>query len=91
MKKDELIKIAKNFSIDGEPVKIEKCNSGHINKTYAITYKTKEDARYKQKRLPETSSSGSLSLCIQINMQILNHEFCGSFSSVYAEESYSYG
>lgn len=23
MKKDELIKIAKNFSIDGEPVKIE--------------------------------------------------------------------
>ena len=55
------------------------------------TYKTKEDARYKQKRLPETSSSGSLSLCIQINMQILNHEFCGSFSSVYAEESYSYG
>ena len=42
MKKDELIKIAKNFSIDGEPVKIEKCNSGHINKTYAITYKTKE-------------------------------------------------
>ena len=43
MKKDELIKIAKNFSIDGEPIKIEKCNSGHINKTYAITYKTKED------------------------------------------------
>ena len=47
MKKDELIKIAKNFSIDGEPVKIEKCNSGHINKTYAITYKTKEDEQKK--------------------------------------------
>ena len=47
MKKDELIKIAKNFSIDGEPVKIEKCNSGHINKTYAITYKTKDDEQKK--------------------------------------------
>lgn len=42
MKKDELIKIAKNFNINGEPIKIEKCNSGHINKTYAVTYKTKE-------------------------------------------------
>lgn len=42
MKKDELIKIAKNFKIDGEPVKLEKCESGHINKTYAITYKKNE-------------------------------------------------
>lgn len=42
MNKEELINIAKNFKIDGEPIKIEKCESGHINKTYAITYKTEE-------------------------------------------------
>lgn len=47
MKKDELIKIAKNFNINGEPIKIEKCNSGHINKTYAVTYKTKENGEKK--------------------------------------------
>lgn len=47
MKKDELIKIAKNFNINGEPIKIEKCNSGHINKTYAVTYKTKENEEKK--------------------------------------------
>ena len=47
MKKDELMKIAKNFNIDGEPIKIEKCNSGHINKTYAVTYKTKENEEKK--------------------------------------------
>ena len=39
MNKEKLINIAKNFKIDGEIVDIEKCNSGHINKTYAITYK----------------------------------------------------
>ena len=43
MNKEKLIKIAKNFKINGEPIKIEKCNSGHINKTYAITYKTNEN------------------------------------------------
>ena len=42
MNKEELINIAKNFKIAGEPVNIEKCESGHINKTYAITYKTEE-------------------------------------------------
>ena len=47
MKKDELIKIAKNFNINGEPIKIEKCNSGHINRTYAVTYKTKENEEKK--------------------------------------------
>ena len=48
MKKEELIEIAKNFKIDGEPIKIEKCESGHINKTYAVTYKTKngENKKY---------------------------------------------
>ena len=40
MNKEKLINIAKNFKIDGEPTDIEICNSGHINKTYAITYKT---------------------------------------------------
>ena len=39
MKKEELLEIAKNFNISGEPIDIEKCSSGHINKTYAITYK----------------------------------------------------
>lgn len=42
MNKEELINIAKNFKIDGEPIKLEKCESGHINSTYAITYKTEE-------------------------------------------------
>ena len=40
MNKEKLIKIAKNFKIDGEPIDIQKCDSGHINRTYAITYKT---------------------------------------------------
>ena len=39
MNKEKLLNIAKNFKIDGEPISIEKCDSGHINKTYAITYK----------------------------------------------------
>ena len=43
MNKEELLNIAKNFKIDGEPIDIEKCDSGHINKTYAITYKTNQD------------------------------------------------
>lgn len=43
MNKEKLINIAKNFKIDGTPIELEKCNSGHINKTYAITYKTKDD------------------------------------------------
>ena len=43
MNKEELIRIAKNFKIDGEPINIETCSSGHINQTYAITYKTNGD------------------------------------------------
>lgn len=43
MNKEKLINIAKNFKIDGEPTNIEICSSGHINKTYAITYKTNEN------------------------------------------------
>lgn len=39
MNKEKLLNIAKNFKIDGEPIAIQKCDSGHINKTYAITYK----------------------------------------------------
>lgn len=38
MNKEKLIKIAQNFKIDGEIIDIEKCSSGHINKTYAVTY-----------------------------------------------------
>lgn len=47
MNKEKLINIAKNFSIEGEPINIEICSSGHINKTYAITYKTKEEEQKK--------------------------------------------
>ena len=47
MKKEKLIEIAKHFKIDGEPIKIEVCQSGHINKTYAITYKTNENEEKK--------------------------------------------
>ena len=43
MNKEKLINIAKKFKIDGEPVSIQKCDSGHINKTYAVTYKTNEE------------------------------------------------
>lgn len=43
MDKEKLINIAKNFKIDGEPINIEVCSSGHINKTYAVTYKTSEN------------------------------------------------
>ena len=43
MNKEKLINIAKNFKIDGEPTDIEVCSSGHINKTYAVTYKTSEN------------------------------------------------
>lgn len=42
MKKEKLMEITKNFKIDGEPIDITLCESGHINKTYAVTYKTKE-------------------------------------------------
>lgn len=47
MNKEKLIKIAKNFKIDGEIINIEKCNSGHINKTYAVTYQ-KENGEKKK-------------------------------------------
>ena len=47
MNKEKLINIAKNFKIDGEPIRIEICSSGHINKTYAITYKTSENKNKK--------------------------------------------
>ena len=43
MNKEKLINISRNFKIDGEPTNIEICSSGHINKTYAITYKTNDD------------------------------------------------
>lgn len=48
MNKIELKNIAKKFKIDGEPIKFEECVSGHINKTYAITYETpsKEKEKY---------------------------------------------
>lgn len=42
MNKEKLMNIAKKFKIDGEPINIEICSSGHINKTYAITYKTND-------------------------------------------------
>jgi len=47
MNKEKLIKIAKNFKIDGEPINIQKCDSGHINRTYALTYKTNNNENKK--------------------------------------------
>ena len=47
MNKEKLINIAKKFKIDGEPISIQKCDSGHINKTYAVTYKTNEEENKK--------------------------------------------
>ena len=47
MENQELINIAKNFKIDGEITDIDICSSGHINKTYALTYKeNNEDKKY---------------------------------------------
>lgn len=47
MNKEKLINIAKNFKIEGEPIKVEKCNSGHINRTYSITCKTNDEENKK--------------------------------------------
>ena len=47
MENNELINIAKNFKIDGEITNIDVCSSGHINKTYALTYK-KENGENKK-------------------------------------------
>ncbi len=47
MNKEKLISIAKNFKIEGEPIKVEKCNSGHINRTYSITCKTNDEGNKK--------------------------------------------
>ena len=47
MENQELINIAKNFQIDGDVVNVEICSDGHINKTYALTYK-KENGEYKK-------------------------------------------
>ena len=47
MNKEKLINISKKFKIDGEPTNIEICSSGHINKTYAITYKTNDNENKK--------------------------------------------
>ena len=40
MKKEELMNIAKQFAIEGEPEKITVIESGHINKTYSVKYNT---------------------------------------------------
>ncbi len=42
MNKEKLKKIASNFKIDGEIIDIKRCDSGHINKTYAVKYKTND-------------------------------------------------
>lgn len=34
--KEELLEIAKKFKLDFKPIKIESCETGHINKTYEI-------------------------------------------------------
>ena len=38
MEKNELFKIAKKFDVEGNPVKIETIDVGHINKTYLVEY-----------------------------------------------------
>jgi len=47
MSKQDLIKIARKFRIDGNITNIEECSSGHINKTYVVEYKT-ENNKYKK-------------------------------------------
>lgn len=43
MDKEKLINIAKMFKIEGEIVGIDECSSGHINRTYAVEYKMKNN------------------------------------------------
>ena len=47
LKREDLIKIAKNFKIAGEPIDVEVCNSGHINKTYIITCRKSDGEKRK--------------------------------------------
>ena len=43
MKKEELLKIAKEFDIEGNPKDVKLIESGHINKTYLVEYDTAKD------------------------------------------------
>ena len=47
MNKEKLKNIAKEFKINGEIINIETCSNGHINKTYAVTYKTDKNENKK--------------------------------------------
>lgn len=44
---EELLDITKNFKIEGNPIDIQICSEGHINKTYVITYKKSTGAQKK--------------------------------------------
>lgn len=47
MDKNELLKIVRNFKIEGEPTNAKRCFNGYINKTYEITCKL-DDGKIKK-------------------------------------------
>lgn len=47
METGELFELAKKFKIEGEPISVDVCSEGHINKTYAITYQMLNGAKEK--------------------------------------------
>ena len=42
MKNEELLEIAKQFEIEGNPTGVKLIDSGHINKTYLVEYDTQK-------------------------------------------------
>lgn len=42
MKKEKLLEIANKFQIEGKPIQVKLIDSGHINKTYLVTYDTEK-------------------------------------------------
>ena len=47
MKENEIFDIAKQFQISGTPVELKKCENGHINKTYEVTYEKEDGSKEK--------------------------------------------
>ena len=47
MNKKEVLDIAKNFQVNGKPVEVKKCENGHINKTYEVTYECENGRKEK--------------------------------------------
>lgn len=47
MNEIKVLEIAKEFQVDGKPIEIKKCENGHINKTYEVTYECENGCKEK--------------------------------------------